>query len=168
MAFARIADDSGGAVHGFLSPVSAFDVPAELGSFQTVFTAFHHFRPPEARRILADAVRKRRTIAVIEPFRRSNAVRMAIISTAVGFLHTPAVAPMSLKRFLLTYVLPVAPFVLAWDGVVSCLRAYSVEELEDLARETAPDYRWTCGARPIPDSKDGLVITYLIGEPPGS
>lgn len=47
-------------------PVDATRVPDELGGFRTMFSAFHHFRPEQARTVLADAVRKRECIAVFE------------------------------------------------------------------------------------------------------
>lgn len=34
-------------------------VPENLAGFRTMFTAFHHFRPADARAILADAVEKK-------------------------------------------------------------------------------------------------------------
>ncbi len=51
--------------------VDARAVPAELDGFRTMFTAFHHFRPPEARAILADAVQRRQGIGVFEIARRA-------------------------------------------------------------------------------------------------
>jgi len=47
-------------------PVDATRVPEELAEFRTMFSAFHHFRPEEARAVLADAVRKRQGIGVFE------------------------------------------------------------------------------------------------------
>ena len=52
-------------------PVSATDVPARLGGVRTMFNAFHHFRPAEARAILAAAVRDRQGIAIAEGTSRS-------------------------------------------------------------------------------------------------
>jgi hypothetical protein len=43
---------------------------------RTMFTALHHFRPPQARGILEDAARKGSGIAVFEPLSRSP--RMAL------------------------------------------------------------------------------------------
>jgi hypothetical protein len=54
------------AVIGEFSSVSAFDVPRDVGRFQTVFTALHHFQPTDA-------------IAVIEPFNRK-----AMVATTIG------------------------------------------------------------------------------------
>jgi hypothetical protein len=165
-AFARTQSETNGAVRGELTRVSAFDVPADLGRFQTLFTALHHFRPEDAKRILRDAAAKGRVIAIIEPFKRADLLMVLIASIIFGFLRTPWVGPLIVKRFLLTYVLPLSPFVLAWYGAVSCLRAYTAGEMEAMGREVAPLYRWTSGVEPIPGAPGGLAITYLIGEPP--
>lgn len=166
-AFARTAKDTNGTVRGELAPVSAFDVPVEMGTFQTLFTALHHFRPDDARRILADAAAKGRTIAVIEPFKRADLPMVVIASLVFGFVRTPRVGPLTVKRFLLTYALPLSPLVLAWDGAVSCLRAYTAAEMEALGREAAPHYLWTSGVELIPGAPGGLSVAYLIGEPAG-
>jgi hypothetical protein len=164
-AFKRAQDASGGVVRGEPQSISAFDVPAALGTFQTLFTAFHHFRPDDAQRILADAAAKKRTIVVIEPFKRADLALVTLGGFLRGLVLTPIVAPMTLARFLWTYPIPVAPLVIAWDGAVSCLRAYGADEMLALARAVAPDYRWEAGERPIPGAPGKLSITYLIGEP---
>lgn len=50
-----------------------------------------------------------------------------------------------------------------WDGVVSVLRTYSVEEMEGLAAAADPDgeYRWESGVLTGASGK----IQYLIGTP---
>ena len=56
------------------------------------------------------------------------------------------------------------PFVLFFDGLVSCLRAYSLEELEEMITGLRGNgYRWELGEETgelLP-----LRITYLIGSP---
>jgi hypothetical protein len=69
-----------------------------------------------------------------------------------------------LLRLLLTYLLPVIPIVITWDGVVSNLRTYSVEELRSLVADLDdPGYAWETGTAP----RKGLTppLTYLIGYP---
>lgn len=161
----RIKRASKGQVQGELEALSAFDVPSHLGEFQTLFTAFHHFRPDDAKRILADAAAKNRPIAIIEPFRRGDLPLVAIGGFIRGLVLTPIVGPMTVSRFLWTYPIPIAPFVLAWDGAVSCLRAYTASEMEQLGQEAAPSYHWSAGVRRIPGAPGGLSITFLIGEP---
>lgn len=164
-AFDRIEKETDGRVRGERQSVSAFDVPAALGEFQTLFTAFHHFAPDDARRILADAAARTQPIAVIEPFRRADLPLVTIGGFLRGLVLTPFVGPLTLSRLLWTYPIPISPFVLAWDGAVSCLRAYTAEDMEGFGRATAPAYRWSSGVTPIPGAPGGLSITWLIGEP---
>lgn len=164
-AFQRATDASRGTVTGERAAISAFDVPADLGSVQTLFTAFHHFAPSDAKRILGDAAAKRRTIIVIEPFKRADLPLVTIAGFLRGLVLTPRVGPLTVSRFFWTYPVPISPFIVAWDGAVSCLRAYTASEMEALGREVAPNYRWQSGERPIPSAPGGLSITYLIGEP---
>lgn len=165
-AFKAAEAKSSGRVHGHLKSVSAFDVSKELGTFQTLFTSFHHFAPEDAKRVLADAANKRRTISIIEPFRRADLPLVAVGGLLRGILATPFIGRMSLARFLWTYPIPLSAMVLAWDGAVSCLRAYEPEEMLGLAREAVPTgYQWEAGRKTIPHSPAKLSITYLIGEP---
>ena len=144
-------------------PVDARAVPAELDGFRTVFTAFHHFRPEEARAILADAVAKRQGIAVFEAARRAPWEILVVALTWLGvLLAAPFVRPWRWSRFFWTYLPPVLPLVGTFDGVVSCLRAYSPAELHELVRGL-DTYDWEIG-----DMRGGwspLRGTYLIGTP---
>jgi hypothetical protein len=72
---------------------------------------------------------------------------------------------MTVARFLWTHPIPVSAMIFAWDGVVSCLRAYEPDEMLALVNQAAPSgYRWHAGRRLVPYS---LVtsITFLIGKP---
>jgi len=165
-AFAAIERDTGGTVTGERTSISAFDVPKDLGCFQTIFTALHHFAPESAKKVLADAAAKRRTIVVIEPFNRKALVPTAIGGFLLGIFRTPFLGRMTLARFLWTYPIPIAPFILSWDGFVSCLRAYTTDELLAMARDVAPDYNWQAGERTAVMPSMSLTLTYLVGEPP--
>jgi hypothetical protein len=71
--------------------------------------------------------------------------------------------PLTWRRLLWTYLLPVVPLVAAWDGFVSCLRTYSVAELEALVASLPPnDLDWGIGRLP---SFGASRITYVIGTP---
>lgn len=144
-------------------PVDARAVPEALDGFRTVFTAFHHFRPEEAREILADAVAKRQGIAVFEAARRAPWEILVVALTWLGIvLAEPFIRPWSWSRFFWTYLPPVLPLVGTFDGVVSCLRAYSPAELRELVRGLE-SYDWEIG-----DMRGGwspLRGTYLVGVP---
>ncbi len=100
-----------------------------------MFSSFHHFRATDARRVLANAVERSKGIAIFEIARREPKLILAIcfIPFLILFL-TPRIGPFRWSRLLRTYVLPVVPFVLWFDGWMSCLRCYSHEELSELVR----------------------------------
>jgi hypothetical protein len=143
--------------------VDARAVPEELDGFRTIFTAFHHFRPTDARAILADAVHRGQGIGVFEIARRAPLEIAVIAFTWLGtLLAVPFVRPWRWSRVLWTYLPPVLPVVGTFDGVVSCLRTYSKSELQELVRGL-DTYDWEIG-----DFRGGwspLRGSYLIGVP---
>jgi hypothetical protein len=164
-AFARMVERSGGRVEAEPGSVDAAAVPGSLTGFRTIFSSFHHFRPAEATGILADAVRCRAGIAVFEGAeRRWLALLWMVFTPLIVLVAMPSVRPARLSHLVLTYLIPLVPLVVLWDGIVSCLRCYVPEELEALAR-AADDgsYEWEAGHAPVPMSP--LRITYLVGTP---
>lgn len=143
-------------------PVDATYVPAELTGMRTIFTAFHHFPPEKARAVIDDAVSKDQPIGIFELTSRSVPALLWMLVSPLGlWLLTPRMPGASWKKWLLTYVIPVIPMVVLLDGIVSCFRTYSVEELKAMA--TASSYTWLAGNL----ASRGGPITYLIGYPAG-
>ena len=163
-AFDQLARETNGAVSGEPRAVPADAVPDDLPGFRTIFTAFHHFSPPAARRVVANAVARGQGIAVFESTTRNTLCLLVMLLVPhVVWLVTPFIRPFRWSRLLLTYVLPVIPTVAFVDGVVSCLRTYTPDELRELAESVdgASGYVWTAGhagGGPIP-------MTYLLGQP---
>ena len=163
-AFEALEQKTGGRVRGFRASVDAGDVPAELDGVRTIFNAFHHFRPELARRILADAAHKKRPIMVLEIVERHPLTMSVIAFVPFAVLALIPFTHPGPARLALTYALPVIPLVTGWDGMASCLRAYSLQELRALADSVATEgYRFTVGRTPwrLP----GLRVTWLVGEP---
>lgn len=143
--------------------VDARAVPAELDGFRTLFTAFHHFRPAEARAILADAVARRQGIAVFEIARRAPLEMAVIAFTWLGaLLALPFMRPWRWSRFFWTYLPPALPIAGTWDGIVSCLRTYTPAELRALIAGL-DSYDWDIGD--FRGTWSPLRGTYLIGVP---
>lgn len=150
-------------VHVCSEPVDARQVPAGLHGFRTIFSAFHHFDPEAARAMLADAFEWREGIAVFEAARPR--VRTILAVTAVpflGFWNALMARPVRWKRIFWSCVVPVVPAILWIDGVLSCLRSYSLADLRELtAGLSVADYSWEVG-----DQGGGPVaIRYLVGVP---
>jgi hypothetical protein len=147
--------------------IDATQVPPELRGFRTIFSSFHHFGPRDAREILHDAVQSDEGIGVFELAKREVKTMLVLCFVPLLVLVlTPRIRPFRWSRLFWTYVVPVVPFVIWFDGIVSCLRAYGLEELREMIRklpETASKrtYRWQLG-----EERTGLLpITYLIGSP---
>lgn len=167
-AFSRIERASGGRVRTVSAPTSAFDVPPELDGLRTLFTAFHHFRPEQAQRILSDAVAKRMPIAVFEPLQRRPAMAALVgaVSLLRGFTHMPRLGPLTPARVFWTYVVPLAPVAFAWDGMVSALRTYTPREMAELGRAAGgDDYSWEAGVFDVPGPYGPMPTSYLLGYP---
>jgi hypothetical protein len=127
------------------SPVDATDVPEELSGFRTIFSSFHHFPDSIASKILSDAVCRGDGFASAEATSRSGrAMATIFLLPLYVWLLTPYMRPFRWSRLLLTYLIPAIPFVILWDGLVSCLRTRTPEELLALTRPF-PQYEWTAG-----------------------
>lgn len=67
------------------------------------------------------------------------------------------------RRLVWTYALPVARLATVWDGVISALRVYSVDELRELTSSIeSPNYEWEIGEV---DLGPAVSVPYLLGWP---
>ncbi len=126
-----------------------------------MFTSFHHFAPEEARAILQNAVDAGESIGIFEIARRApSTIALVFAFALLLFVCTPWIRPFRWSRLLWTYLVPIIPLVLLFDGVVSCLRTYRPQELRELvAKLTASEYQWE-----IDELSTGYTpVTYLIG-----
>jgi hypothetical protein len=164
-AFESIKAASANRIDFHPSPVDAMKVPANLDGFRTMFSSFHHFPPAQARTILQNAVDAREGIGIFEiTSRTASAMGMMFLWFLTPLAFTPCVRPFRWSRLLYTYVLPIIPLVLLFDGLVSCLRTYRTRELRELIADlAAPEYCWEIGRHS--GNIGGLPITYLIGYP---
>jgi len=145
-------------------PVDARDVPRDLEGLRTQFLSIHHFREEEVRRILENAVAAGAPIAFFEAQKRDAAhVVKFSLSFIFVLLLTPFIRPFRISRLLFTYLIPVLPLMVAFDGVVSVMRTYTPDELRAvIARvEGAERYSWEVGER---TEKQVTLIT-LLGYP---
>ncbi len=161
----RVEQASNGRIRSDIRSIDAIAVPADLRGFRTMFTAFHHFRPDAARAILADAVRSNVGIGVFEFTGRSPGRFAAVALTPFAVLYAvPFLRPVRWRTLLFTYLIPIIPIGVLFDGVVSCLRTYSPSELDELVEPLRGNgYSWEVGEARGDQSK--LPITYLLGYP---
>ena len=162
-AFQGMCAATGNAITFHSEPVDAMCIPPELAGFRTMFTSIHHFAPSEARAILMNAFEQRQGIAVFDTAKRDLWTLLAVCFVPLLALWlVPGIRPFRWSRIFWNYCLPVIPFTLWFDGVMSCLRSYSQADLrESTAGFISEDYRWEVG-----EERGKLVnITYLVGCP---
>jgi hypothetical protein len=152
-------------IHFLSDSIDATQIPRYLRGFRTLFSSFHHLNPAEALGLLQDSVNRRQAIGVFEAPARHMLTLLSLLLIPIGtWLFVPFRRPFRWSRLLWTYLIPVTPFVLFFDGLISCLRAYSVEELLEMTSGLeSRGYRWEIG-----EKIGGLLpvrITYLIGCP---
>jgi hypothetical protein len=130
-----------------------------------MFTSFHHFPPEEARAILQNAVDAGQGIGVFEITRRAPSTIALMFPWALMlFVSAPLIRPFRWSRLFYTYVIPIIPLVLLFDGVVSCLRSYRPQELREIiAKLSGIEYQWEVGEQS--KARGQAPITYLIGTP---
>jgi hypothetical protein len=161
--------DSRQGIEYLAEPVDAARVPPHLKGMRTLFEGFHHFRPEQARSILQDAVENRAAIGVFEASLKPPAgflvLLLSPLMTLVSYLLlTPFIKPRTLGRFFWTYLAPVVPLSTCWDGIVSLLRVYSPQALQELtASLECEGYRWEIGQASM--GAPIFVYTYLLGYP---
>jgi hypothetical protein len=144
--------------------VDAQNVPQHLKGLRTQFLSLHHFKPDGAKRILQNAVDSRNGITVFEAQERTFASLFAMFLSPVSvFLTTPFIRPFSMGRLVFTYLIPLVPLAVWWDGIVSSLRTYSVSEMNELISglKNSETFDWQTGRI---KSGPGTVL-YLLGTP---
>lgn len=146
-------------------PIDARAVPAELTGLRTLFNSFHHLRPVEAKAVLSDTVRAKQAIAVFEVADRSVPMIISLIFVPLFVLVlTPFIRPFRWSRLFWTYLIPVLPLLILWDGLVSYLRAYTPDELLAMANQVEPHaYKWASGYQKAANVPGRM--TYLTGVP---
>ncbi|RYP43368.1 hypothetical protein DL768_009962 [Monosporascus sp. mg162] len=152
-------------------PVDASDAPAGLISrytgpgkkvFRLYNLAFHHFDDGLARAMLKNTVETSDGFGIFELQERSiNSfitcfIFGLFIFTIAPFYYFPYYFTSPSALFFI-YVMPIVPFVLVFDGLISSLRTRTPEEVEALLRTCGADvtgwevrsgrqqFLWPCG-----------------------
>ena len=146
------------------TPVDARAVPNTLPGLRTQFLSLHHLRPPEVVAVLCGCVDAGEPYAAFEIQERSLGQALQFLFAPLFVLAlTPTIRPIRGRRLLFTYLIPLIPALVLWDGVVSVLRTYSPDELLDLAAQADPEgrFQWDAGI----DRKGPGPLVYLTGIP---
>ena len=140
-------------------PIDALAVPSELDGVRTMWGALHHFPPEAVATLITSIVRDGKPLAFFDvaasPALRRMPIGLAPLAMALNaaalflasLLMVPFVRPLRASRWALTYLVPLIPTLVAWDGTVSAMRAYAPDELLALAGAVpgGDEYVWDAG-----------------------
>jgi len=168
---ARVQDLKLSGVRYLPHSIDALQIPKDLTGIRTMSGALHHFPPAAVKELLASIVKDGEALAffdVVTPgiFRKlpflvllPAFVLNAFILSIVPLLMLPFIRPFRWSRIFFTYIVPLIPFLFAWDGCVSGIRSYTPEELLKMTREVTGgnQYEWKVGR--------GRTALYIIGWP---
>lgn len=145
-------------------PVDATAIPDELEGVRVIVNAFHHFAPDMAVSALRSAIASGGRVAVLEVNARHPLFLFGMLLAPLhAWVFAVAARPRRLATLFFSFVVPVLPLLILWDGVVSCLRVYSPGELLVLGQRADPDYEWRAARLPIEGTP--AFTTALFGEP---
>lgn len=144
-AFEKLESQFPNSVDFIAESVDARHVKTHENAIRTQFLSLHHFKPADATAILKNAVEANTPIVIVEGQSRNVPSMIGMLfSPITTLLVTPFIKPFKLSRLLFTYLIPILPLLIMWDGIVSVLRTYSKSELEGLSEAADPEgkFNW--------------------------
>ncbi len=116
-------------------------LPPGLPPVLSFFNSFHHLRPAEAAKVIAEVVHRKQSLCVFEVVDRHPLRLLGVSLVPLFALLTAAFQrPFRWRRFH-----PLVPALLLWDGLVSCFRVYQESDWENLLAQSDPqrEMEWT-------------------------
>ena len=131
-------------------PVDATHLETDQKGVRTMICSLHHMKPAVAQAILADAQKANQPIVVFEISDNSYPKWIWWLTIPINLISvlliTPLVRPMTWQQLVFTYLIPILPILIAWDGAVSNARTYTLEDLDILLADLkGSDYSWEKG-----------------------
>jgi hypothetical protein len=132
------------------NPVNANHVDPKLNGLRTIVSGLHHLKPNLAKKMLQNAKENKQPILVFEISDNSPPIILWWLAIPVAFITslfvTPLVRPMTWQQLVFTYLIPILPLFIAWDGAVSNARTYTLEDMHVLiGNNLDSDYNWEMG-----------------------
>lgn len=133
---------------------------------RTMISSLHHMPPNIAKQILAQAKNERQPILIFEISDNGAPKLLWWLALPFAFLAvffvTPRIRPLTWQQLVFTYLIPILPLFIAWDGAVSNARTYTIDDLDILLENLyTGHYNWEKGKI---KGRGGNKI-YLLGKP---
>tara|TARA_R110002050_G_scaffold11122_2_gene37817 strand:+ start:19404 stop:20189 length:786 start_codon:yes stop_codon:yes gene_type:complete len=159
-------------LHYLETPVNAVEFESAPQGLKTMINCFHHMPPIQARKIVESAYHAKQPFLIYEMAENKMPllvwalmlpISMVIMIIMVLFM-TPFVKPLTWQQLVFTYLIPIIPFLYAWDGQASMPRMYSMDDMDELLSElSSKNYSWT--KEPALNDSGKAIGTFVIGLP---
>ncbi len=146
-------------------PMSALEISSDYRGVRTLFTGLHHFNEAQVQSIFCSAQEAGVPFLAAEATHRScKGILVMLLVPLMVFLLMPWVRPRKPLPLFLTYIIPIIPFLIWWDGFASTLKTYRPEELESLMSQIErPGYTWLVEEVEVRGAP--LPVTVIVGCP---
>ncbi|MFT6849362.1 MAG: hypothetical protein ACJATA_000157 [Sphingobacteriales bacterium] len=146
-------------------PVDATAFNKKNQGVRTMICSLHHMRPEKVKEILKDTMNAGDPFLAFEISDNSFPKWIWWISFPINIittlLITPFIRPMSWQQLVFTYIIPVLPILIAWDGALSNARTYTLDDLDIVLKGiNKNNYIWEKGVIKRKGNK-----LYLMGLP---
>ncbi|WP_272150807.1 hypothetical protein [Tenacibaculum aiptasiae] len=160
-------------VHYQQKSLNATDFENAPSGLKTMMNSFHHMSPKNAQQILQTAQENKQPLLIYEMGENNIPtllwwlllpISMVILIIMVLFM-TPFTKGVTIKQIIFTYLIPIVPFIYAWDGQASLVRMYTFEDIQNYLLKNIKDnsYTWTIDhAKNEKGKKQGY---YILGLP---
>ncbi|MAA80638.1 MAG: hypothetical protein CL916_15385 [Deltaproteobacteria bacterium] len=161
--FQTLYQQSNGAIDHRKEATDARSIETPDNTVRTMFLALHHFSPSDAQKIFQNSINHNNPIVVFEIQQRNLFdIILMLIHIPISMIVLPFTKP-CWKQVLCTYLIPIIPLCITWDGMISSLRTYSKKELFAMTGScNDPGYQWTHGTVSHPLHS----VSYFMGLPP--
>lgn len=140
---------SEGSDHSFYGSdsVDMTTVVPEPGVLYTAFNSFHHLDENQSAEFLRRVQQAGAHVAIFEAYPRSWRSVASILFEPFRYWLYCLGRSVSFSCFLFSFLLPIIPFVLVWDGLVSCFRIYDAGQMQKFTDRlgfsaNSPIYNW--------------------------
>jgi hypothetical protein len=144
---------SGAGIKYITESVNATNINKDMDGIRTMVCSMHHMKPEVAQKILKGAKESQQPICIYEISDNSAPIAIWWVAIPFAFLMvffiTPIVRPMTWQQLVFTYLIPLIPLFIAWDGAVSNARTYTIEDMSELIKGLESEtYKWEMGTIP--------------------
>jgi hypothetical protein len=108
----------------------------------TLLNGLHHFDENQIKKLIK-RIPPNSHFLFIEPLgpRLGSFLKVGFSTLILPFFLVPFLKPFRWDRLFITYVLPLGPLICFYDGIISVLKCYSINELRSLAAELSAKER---------------------------